>query len=460
LWLDQKRQPKRPRDGLSVPAGFSSLQRAAPTTTLTHEFATAFGVWLHLSGLGSFKLAAENEPDCRPTSQRHQNGAETRKSMRAIAVVTIVLITYCAHAFDGKTVQSASLVATGDLSRVWQVMAKAQRGEKVVVAVIGGSITQGAKASKAENRYGNLVANWWRQAFRNAQIVFINAGIGATGSDFGALRAQRDLLAHRPDFVVVEYGVNDGNSQACAETLEGLIRQILRQPNQPAVVQLFMLHRNGGNAQPWQSKVGAHYHLPMISYRDALWPEIQAGRVTWDTVMADDVHPNDLGHACAAEFVSYLLEKAKKGIANPAVIRSLPAPLFGDLHEHTALFEAPDLKPLRNKGWRLDEKSKSWVSDQPGSVIEFEINGRAIFSMHFVVKRGMGKARFQVDGGKPVVHDGWFNQTWGGYRSTQLLAKDLPPGRHTVRVELLEEKNSGSEGHEFRLFGLGAAGVE
>lgn len=380
--------------------------------------------------------------------------------MRTVAVAAIAVITFYAHAFDTKTVQPQSLVATGDFGRVWQVMAKAQRGEKVIVAVIGGSITQGAKASKVEKRYGNLVADWWRRAFPKAQIVFVNAGIGATGSDFGALRARRDLLSHHPDFVVVEYGVNDGNTQAFAETIEGLIRQILQQPNQPAIVQLFMMHRNGGNAQPWQSKVGAHYRLPMVSYRDALWPEIQADRLTWDTVMADEVHPNDLGHACAAEFVSYLLETAKKSMANPAVIRPLPAPLFGDLYEHTALFEAPDLKPLRNNGWTLDEKSKSWVSDKPGSVIEFEINGRAIFSMHFVVKRAMGKARLQVDGGKPVVYDGWFNQTWGGYRSTNLLAKELKPGRHTVSVELLEEKNPGSDGHEFRLFGLGAAGVE
>jgi len=71
----------------------------------------------------------------------------------------------------------------------------------------------------------------------------------------------------------------------------------------------------------------------------------------------------------------------------------------------------------------------------------------------------MGKAKIQVDAGKPIVFDGWFNQTWGGYRCTNLLAKDLKPGKHTVRIELLSEKNPGSEGHEFRLFGLGAAGV-
>ena len=40
--------------------------------------------------------------------------------------------------------------------------------------------------------------------------------------------AKRDLLSHHPDFVVVEYAVNDPNTQAAAESLEGLIRQIVR----------------------------------------------------------------------------------------------------------------------------------------------------------------------------------------------------------------------------------------
>lgn len=379
----------------------------------------------------------------------------------------LALLACAAQAFDNAALCPQSLVSTGDLSRVWQVMAKAQRGEKITVAVIGGSITQGAKATQPELRYGSLVADWWRKAFPKAQIEFVNAGIGATGSNFGALRANRDLLSKNPDFVVVEYGVNDGNTQAFAETLEGLVRQILKQPSQPAVVQLFMMHQGGGNAQEWHGKVGRHYRLPVASYRDALWPEIKAGRIAWDAVMADEVHPNDLGHACAAGYVTHLLDVARATCPALAAtggtpvprIQPLPAPLFSDLYEFTSLFEAPDLKPLSNSGWKLDETWKNWTSDKPGSVIEFEIDGTAIFTMHFVIKRAMGKAKFQVDGGAPTVYDGWFNQTWGGYRSTNLLAKDLKPGKHVVRVELLAEKNPGSDGHEFKIFGLGAAGV-
>ena len=154
-----------------------------------------------------------------------------------------------------------AIVSEGDLARLRQVVAKARRGDKVVLGVIGGSITQGAAASKPE------------------------------------------------------YAVNDGNTRELAESYEGLVRQILNAPNHPAVVLLFMMNKSGGNAQEWQSKIGTHYSLPMVSYRDALWPEIEAKRMTWEQISPDLVHPNDVGHEYAARFVLAWLEKAVGNMA-------------------------------------------------------------------------------------------------------------------------------------------------
>jgi lysophospholipase L1-like esterase len=364
--------------------------------------------------------------------------------------------------FSAAPLCPASLVSEGNLARLQRALARARRGETTTVAVIGGSITQGAKASKPENRYGNHIAAWWREKFPKTKIEFVNAGIGATGTNYGALRARRDLLSHQPDFVVVEYSVNDPALPPSAETMEGLLRQILRQPNQPAALLLFMMRKDGGNTQAWHGKVGKHYALPMVSFRDALWPEIQAGRLPWETLIADQVHPNDAGHACAAMFVTSLLEKVLKELPPDdrlAAVAPVPAPLFTDLFEHTALFEAGDLQPRKNDGWTLDQKIHGWRSDKPGSVIEFEIEGRTIYAMHYVVRKAMGKAKAQVDAGEPVTLNGWFDQTWGGYRCSTVLARDLKPGPHRVRVELLEDKSPASEGHEFHLLGLGAAGV-
>ncbi len=368
----------------------------------------------------------------------------------------------CAADFDETGLFTRSLVASGDTARLQRALAKARRGEAVTVAVIGGSITQGARASKPEFRYGDQVAAWWRKTFPNAKIKFINAGIGATGSNYGALRAKRDLLSHQPDFVIVEYAVNDGNTRACAETLEGLLRQILREPNQPAVVLLFTMNKAGGNAQEWHAKVGAYYGLPMVSFRDALWPEIKADRLKWTDVEADEVHPNDRGHEYCARFVTRLCDDKLKSLPAddrmPAV-PPLPAPLFSDLFERASLFEADTLKPVANQGWTFDATRQCWKSEQPGSVMECELEGEVILIMDYHVRKPMGKAKVQVDDLPPVVRDAWFDQTWGGYRQTTELARGLKPGKHRVRIELLAEKNPQSDGHEFRLLGLGAAGT-
>ena len=161
----------------------------------------------------------------------------------------------------------------------------------------------------------------------------INAGLGGTGSMYGALRAGRDLLSSLPDFVVVEFAVNDNWTDG--EAFEGLVRQILAQPNPPAVLLLFMMWEKGGNDQEMQSKVGAHYRLPMVSFRDAIWPEIEAGRLKWSDYIVDTVHPTDAGHAAAARFITAMCDTAlnagrpgKSGpprrFAGPAIYRCVP----------------------------------------------------------------------------------------------------------------------------------------
>ena len=294
-------------------------------------------------------------------------------------------------------------------------------------------------------------------------LSLVNAGIGTTGSNYGALRAQRDLLGRRPDFVVVEYGVNDPNTRSSAETLEGLVRQILKQPQQPAVVLLFMMHRNGSNAQEWHGNVGRHYDLPMLSLRDALWPEIEAGRLKWEDVEADIVHPNDRGHAYAARFITERLAAIRQELPPDDRLPPIPAlsqPLLGDLFEHVVLWEADALKPVKNEGWTLDAKSRCWKSDLPGSRIEFEIEGRVILVMDWHIRGAMGKAKVQVDDRPGEVRDAWFDQTWGGYRQTIELARNLSPGQHRVSFEILPERNPESTGHEYRILGLGAAGLD
>ena len=352
-----------------------------------------------------------------------------------------------------------SVVNVGDSGRLARAFDKARRGEAITLGYLGGSITQGYAASRDANRYASRITAWWQQQFPTAKVAAVNAGIGGTGSDYGALRVKQDLLSKNPDVVFVEFAVNDGDNEHSARTLEGVVRQVLGAPVSPACVLLFMSH-NGRNAQRWHAQVGKHYDLPMVSYRDGLAVEIAAGRLKWADISPDDIHPNDRGHAMAARYVTALLDThaARPPAPQPATA-ALPAPRFTDLYANVDSRDAADLRPTRADGWAYDAATKSWKADRPGSVIEFETSGRGVALMYYRVHKDFGRARVTVDGAHEQTFDGWFDQTWGGYRHTSDVATDLPPGRHAVRVELLNEKAEKSRGHEFRIMGLAALGV-
>ena len=70
----------------------------------------------------------------------------------------------------------------------------------------------------------------------------------------------------------------------------------------------------------------------------------------------------------------------------------------------------------------------------------------------------MGRATVRVDAGAPMTLEGWFDGTWGGYRQATEVGRNLAPGKHRVRFELLGDHDSRSTGYEFVILGLGTAG--
>lgn len=122
----------------------------------------------------------------------------------------------------------APLVNKGNSARIANLMKKAQSGGKYTVAVLGGSISQGA-GSTGNNSYGALVCNWWRENFPKAQFTFVNAGLGATTPQMACYRMQSDLLRFNPDFVVVDFTVNTYGDYLLNVTYSTLLYRLLNQ---------------------------------------------------------------------------------------------------------------------------------------------------------------------------------------------------------------------------------------
>lgn len=144
------------------------------------------------------------------------------------------------------------------------------------------------------------------KTFPQADFTYINAGIGGTTSQFGVARAEADLLSKEPDFVIIEFSVNDDSTEHFMETYEGLVRKVYTSKTKPAVLLVHnVFYNNGANARLMHGRIARHYNLPAVSMQSTIYPEVVAGRIENREITPDDLHPNDAGHALVASVITY-----------------------------------------------------------------------------------------------------------------------------------------------------------
>src|SRR5690606_9136467 len=87
---------------------------------------------------------------------------------------------------------------------------RAKAGEHLKVVFFGASLTWGANASDPnETSYRAVVRDLLEKEYPAARFRFRDSAIGGTGSQLGAFRLERDVLAHKPDLVFVDFSAND-----------------------------------------------------------------------------------------------------------------------------------------------------------------------------------------------------------------------------------------------------------
>jgi len=241
---------------------------------------------------------------------------------------------------------------------------------RLTAGFIGGSITQGSAASKDRFSYAARVAGWWRNKFPHADITYINAGIGATTSQFGAARAEEDLLKYKPDFVIVEFSVNDNDEAPFArrelfrETYEGLVRRIYKSDWKPAVVLVHNVRYNDGSSEEkMHAQIGRFYNLPCISIRETLYPLVADGSILAREITPDDLHPNDEGHRLVAESINRFLESVYEKKDEPEESFLLPAETVTDnCYEHAKRWKNDTSTPVL-AGFTKDQAVQEGVRD-------------------------------------------------------------------------------------------------
>ncbi len=360
---------------------------------------------------------------------------------------------------------SKALAVNGNHDRLLKVMERADRGDKITVAFLGGSITEGSVASDDKSCYAYLTYSWWCNTFPDAKINYVNAGIGGTPSLLGNGRCNEDILNFEPDVVYIEFSVNDVDLPNVREIYEGLLRRVLYSKSSPAVVVINNgFYNDGRTVQDVHNELAAYYGIPAISIVDTLVACTMDGRIPIRDITPDDLHPNDRGHMLLAGIIRYvqdgiyneyldkraywILQKSlsgmnvdesiyscdrnahdNEGYTNHKVIsgdsteslKKLPALTnnsYETLHRYNSLNSTPILH-----GFRVDERPveavKIWerggyLAEHAGDSIEYNIKASTLC---IGFKRSLIKpapiAKVFLDGVEAAILDANFDEDWG-----------------------------------------------
>jgi len=341
--------------------------------------------------------------------------------------------------------------------------AKALKGDSIKVAYLGGSIT----AQKGWRVYS---LEWLKQRFPKATFTEINAAIGGTGSDFGVFRLYDHVLKFKPDFVFVEFAVNDGGAaeEKIIRSMEGIVRQVWQDNPKTDICFVYTIANNfleteqGGqlpNSALYMEKVADKYQIPTINFGFEVARQVKDNQLIFKgegkeingkkVFSPDGVHPNtETGHVIYQEVLKRSFEKMIPEKPGHAKKHTLHKPLAPDYFAHTQMVDIT--KATLSKNWEvLQVKDHPLFSGfgnylqqigkavQSGETLTVRFKGRTI-GAYDIMGPDAGRVVVEIDG---VVKDtiSRFDKYCNSWRMNYFLIDRLENKNHKVLFRILAD---------------------
>ena len=298
--------------------------------------------------------------------------------MRTICGTLLAAVLTAAGAGSTSPIPSPALaarLAEGEKTYDWNVAAsvagfcaRAERGERLTVVFLGGSLTWGANASDPNRTsWRARIAGKLESRFPNAHFKFVDAAIGGTGSGLGVFRLTRDVLVHRPDLVFLDCTVNDnaylsGDGNSCS--FEGIVRQLMDRAHGCGVIVPVILLTRKTVEESDEAKIARRVEHLRLASRYSLASADVLGEMrrrreeggldldrVWPRELGDDVHPHDWGYGLYADIIwNQVFEKPSEACS------VLPADWnFAPKYRHVVRFDLTDATcACLPTGWRRD----------------------------------------------------------------------------------------------------------
>ncbi len=362
-----------------------------------------------------------------------------------------------------------SVLSAGTNGRLEKVLDRMKKGETVTVALIGGSVTEGAGAAKYDECYADRFVKSLQESYPKADIRYVNAGLGGTPSSLGIIRYERDIIIDgvEPDLVVIEFAVNDWEEVTGGRAYESMIRKVMEADNDPAVVLLFSVFQSKWNLQDNYIKMGELYGLPMVSIKDAIEKPYADGKLTDAKFFADEYHPTSYGHEimadCLAEMIRQAGEQKVKFKVDALPTKKIKKLDFVDTHMLTSANEKGvelSVGSFGGKDTQVQKNRKGELSF-PDNWMHTGENGNESFRVKLTCKNIMlnyktssseeyGTAVVYVDGKEVARLNGYSAGGWNN--SNVVLVFDKTTSQeHELEIKMAE----GDENKKFTLLTIG-----
>ena len=371
---------------------------------------------------------------------------------------------YTNEAWYAEALQESE-VSLGNNVRMKNVIERAQSGEQITIGTVGGSITEGALASKYEECWAMRFAAQFGETYGaegGANVALVNCGVGGTPSPFGYMRYGRDILARvpetdpdgYPDLVVIEYAVNDWAEPTGCRCYESMVKEILEQPNAPAVILLFSARNDGWNVQNELQKIGERYDLMMVSVRDGIYPHLDKD-FPKKSFYKDEYHPNSTGHGMMADALMRAVADANAAETAEADVDLTVKPAYGtDFMGLKTIYGDSIPEGITVERGSFDKVDKTTYSNIPvGQVCgknfchgtasgtePMKITGvfrKCLISWKAAAESTYGAAEILVDGKVKMRLRGG-NGKWG-QSEVVLVLDEREAAEHTVEIRVTEE---------------------
>ncbi len=305
----------------------------------------------------------------------------------------------------------SSIYSMGNTYRLTKKLEAAENGEKLTMAYLGGSITEGKK-------YTTPFSNYVKSTFATGGFTEVNAGLSGTSSVVGLVRSESNIVEKNPDIIFIEFSVNDHEDIMYKKCFESVIKKFLDLPNEPAVIALINRAKGGFSSQEQMVKVGKNLDIPIISMDNALTKAFNSGFLSTGDYFSDEYHPHDQGGQLIADCLAYYFRKAMK-TENRSESYTVPSTVaYGTEYQTCKNVDPKTLTGFNAGSWTAGSGYGGTALPYSynlngGSPMTFKANGKGFIVVFKANSSGMGSIDVTVNG-KTTKISGNKQYCWGG----------------------------------------------